>query len=361
MKIEIPLQFFLVCILILGVSVFIGVYYLQKRETFVDVKAAPIDTDIQLQACPSGTTSFNKKGSILCCDGTIVNEMCNGRTVCSVSDETSTTPSCVNLLRKELSTKSLSMCPPSLPNYFQDKEKRIFGCTDGNRTPDGKAPFSSTQNTCKIYMSQEENLNKLDSCDNIKQKELFNCPQGKTPTLVSPRSDKPALVQCSFMTNTDPQPLVCYSDKSLMDHMLALLGPDWKKGLTREAKLSFCSTAQKYYIDRGISEEELELLEGPYTGTIKKQQNCVFNARMYANRYPALRKQFGYNQAKLRQHYINVGLKEGRTYKPGCVFDPLKYAEYNPDLKRIFKNNRTSLTNHYKLSGIKENRVFNKV
>lgn len=360
MKIEIPLQFFLVCLLILGVSVFIATFRLQKAETFQDMKLNADDYDIQLQACPSGTTSYNNKGSILCCDGSIVNEMCNGRTVCSVSDNTAEMPSCVNVIRKEYKEKAIRFCPPSLPRYFEDKTKNIKGCTLGKRTADGKAPLVASQPKCTIYATQNDNLNKLDSCDNIKERDLFKCPGGSKGNLVSTVAGKPATVLCSFSNQTDPQPITCFSDNSLTNFLISYYGNDWRKNLNRDTKLSFCSTAQKYYLDRSISEEELELMDGPYK-TVPKVETCIFNARMYADRNPDLKRAFGYNESRLTRHYIDFGIREGRVYKAGCRFDPLVYANLNPDVKNVFKNDKTKITNHYKTFGINERRVFRKV
>lgn len=360
MKIMIPLQFFLVCLLILGVSVFLGALYLQKAETFQDINLGSDDYDIQIQACPSGTSSYNNKGDIMCCDGSIVNEMCNGRTVCSVSDDKPSLPGCVNLKRKELREKAKRFCPPTLPKYFEDSSKNVSGCTRGKRTSDGKSPLTTSQPKCTIYSSQADNQNKLDSCSNIKQRDLFKCPGDKPPVLTSPRADKPALVQCTFTTNVEPQPLTCFSDESLISNLIALIGNDWRRSMTRDNKLSFCSTAQKYYIERSITEEELELMDGPYR-VVEKSRNCIFNPRMYADRYRDLKQAFGYNEVRLRDHYINHGIAEGREYKPGCKFVASVYADLNPDVKRVHKNNTTAITNHYKSFGIKENRVFNRV
>ena len=120
MKIELPLQFFLVCFLILGLSVFAGALYLQKVEPFQNApNITPADNDIQIQACPSGTSSYSDKGDIYCCNGDIVNEKCNGNTICSVSLEKPGMPSCTNLLRQQLREKSVRFCPPSLKNYFE--------------------------------------------------------------------------------------------------------------------------------------------------------------------------------------------------------------------------------------------------
>lgn len=356
MKLEIPLQFVLVCFLILGVSVFLGALYYKESEPFVDMKLSQSDIDIQLQACPSGTSSYDEKGDIYCCEGDIVNERCNGRIVCSVSLDKENLPSCVNLLRKELREKGAKFCPPTLPFYFEDKQTKISGCTDKKRTADGKKPLEENQPKCILYGSASDTLNKLNSCENIKERDLYKCPEGKKAILTNPRPNRPVLVQCDFTTNVTPQPITCYSDTSLLNH-LKEVSPGWRGTLDREAKLKFCSTAKAYYINRSITEEELQMIEGPFT-TVPRSTTCIFNARMYADRYPDVKKAFGYNERLLKKHYIDYGIREGREYKMGCRFEPLVYADLNPDIKRTFKSNKNSITNHYKMSGINENRIF---
>lgn len=263
-KIEIPLQFILVGFLILGLSVFLGLYFFQKvEEPFVASQTNPQDLDIQLQACPSGTNSFSQNGDIICCDGDIVNAKCNGRTVCSVSSDTGSVQSCVSLLRKTLREKATRFCPRTLPNYFENKTTKVSGCTDGRRNTDGTAPETTTQPKCTIYTSFTENQNKLDSCENIRQRDTFRCPGGQTPTLISTNPNYPVLVQCTFNSINTPQPLICYSDKSYLDH-LNVAKPDWRGSLTKEAKLAFCSNAQRYYLDRSLNDTDLASQEGPY-------------------------------------------------------------------------------------------------
>ena len=94
MKVVIPLQTVLVAFLLLGISVLLTIIFKEKKinvESFVESR----DTDIQLQACPSGTQSFTQNGNTFCCDGDLQNGMCNGRTVCSLSSNSQQMPSCV--------------------------------------------------------------------------------------------------------------------------------------------------------------------------------------------------------------------------------------------------------------------------
>jgi hypothetical protein len=69
MKIVVPLQFFLVCLLLLGVAVYAALFF-KTKESFVSTPTTQ-DNDIQLQACPSGTMNYDSKGDILCCRGVI--------------------------------------------------------------------------------------------------------------------------------------------------------------------------------------------------------------------------------------------------------------------------------------------------
>jgi hypothetical protein len=272
MKIEIPLQFFLVCFLILGVSVFLGAWYLKKAETFVDVKMDGDDYEIQLQACPSGTQSFEYKGTISCCEGDIVNEMCNGRIVCNISEDKAENPSCTTVLRKELRDKGVRFCPSTLPKYFEDTATKLKGCTSGKRTKDGKGPENANEPKCIIYGTYSENKNRIDSCENIKARDSTKCPGGKKAELVSFDSKFPVLIQCGFTTNTQPTPITCYEDTSLLDY-LKVAWSNWRGNLSNNTKLLFCSTANEYYMNRSLNESDLNLLDGPYVNPAPRQ-NC---------------------------------------------------------------------------------------
>ena len=87
---------------------------------------------------------------------------------------------------------------------------------------------------------------------------------------------------------------------------------------------------------------------------------CVFNARKYADRYPDLKDAFGYNESRLKEHYIKNGINEGRTPcgndNPTCKFNSKQYADKYPDLKRAFGYNDAQLKAHYINNGINEGR-----
>jgi GH25 family lysozyme M1 (1,4-beta-N-acetylmuramidase) len=84
----------------------------------------------------------------------------------------------------------------------------------------------------------------------------------------------------------------------------------------------------------------------------------LFDATYYANKYSDLKKAFGYDEAKLKNHYLNYGIKEGRSASP--VFDPQYYLNKYSDLKKAFGNNYTAAYNHFISNGINEGRQGSK-
>ena len=349
MKVVIPLQIVLVAFLLLGVSVIFMKKSTVLKEAFVEVQ----DSDIQLQACPSGTTSFTKDGDTFCCDGDLQNGNCGGRTVCSLSTNTTQISSCLTLLRKQLREKSGRFCPATIPNYYEKGKDR--GCTSGARNAEGTAPKQDDRQvkTCKIYELESDNLRKLDSCSNIGLQDKTTCPQGGKPNLISLKSDLPAVLSCTIRPFGDPYPRTCYDDKTFTDYLTGTK-QDWRSKMNFDETLQFCSKAKAYYIDKTLT-RPLPVTPPPV------KAKCIFNARLYADRYPDLKKAYGYNEAALKKHYIEHGIREERSYTPGCGFSALRYAELNPDLKRAFGFDSRKLLNHYKQYGINENREINKL
>lgn len=265
MKFIIPLQLLLVCTLLLGVSVFLH-YFLKSSppvaEPFANPAPPTLSTeanDIQLQACPSGTTSYDSKGEIFCCRGDITDGLCNGTTVCSVSSDTVTTPSCLRLLRTQLIDKGKRNCPPSLANYFEDETKKTSGCCSKDRTPDGKGPKVDTpgQRVCKIYDTENKNYHFADSCFNVKRLETMKCPQGSKPDLVVPQKvDHPAYLSCTLVSPSFPVPKVCYIDQPFSEY-LTISFPSWKSDLSDNDLLSFCSIANRHYLEKSLTLDEI--------------------------------------------------------------------------------------------------------
>lgn len=83
--------------------------------------------------------------------------------------------------------------------------------------------------------------------------------------------------------------------------------------------------------------------------------NLIFDYKYYADKYPDLKKAFGYDVAKLKNHWLTVGIKEGRQASP--LFNPKYYIYNNSDLKKAFGTNYVSAYNHFINTGYAELRA----
>lgn len=92
------------------------------------------------------------------------------------------------------------------------------------------------------------------------------------------------------------------------------------------------------------------------TEGFQSQAHCKFNARAYADLYPDLKTAFGYDESKLRNHYLQNGIKEGRTpcghQNIFCKWSEQQYLAQNKDVK----NTGIDALDHYKRYGIFEGR-----
>ena len=269
MKITIPLQSLLFCLVLLGISVVLGSYFMieqsKKEEPFIDVTAG--NADIQLQACPPGTEALNNmtQGTVSCCDGTVVDGQCNGTTVCSLSIDTPTLPSCVTLLRQKFASKAAQFCPKSIPNYFENikVQPNVQGCTAAARLPDGTAPAVSTTPIpqCTIYQNQQDNNNKVNSCQNIKAADNYTCPQGGRPQIVSLVPNLPVTLQCTLSPGNGNMLQQCFEDTTWLQLLKAYFnGEQYLNQINSNTslRLQFCSVAKKYYLDKSLTDEQLK-------------------------------------------------------------------------------------------------------
>ena len=85
----------------------------------------------------------------------------------------------------------------------------------------------------------------------------------------------------------------------------------------------------------------------------------TFDAKFYADKYPDLKKAFGYNSTELYNHFLNYGIKEGRCASP--LFDVKFYLTSHADLVKAFGSDYTKAYNHFLTYGYKESRNLSPV
>lgn len=80
----------------------------------------------------------------------------------------------------------------------------------------------------------------------------------------------------------------------------------------------------------------------------------VFDAKYYAEQYSDLEEAFGDDEELLFNHFLEYGLKEGRTMSP--VLDIQEYRAKYADLDKAFGDDWDAYVQHFFEYGINENR-----
>lgn len=93
----------------------------------------------------------------------------------------------------------------------------------------------------------------------------------------------------------------------------------------------------------------------PVTAVPVNGYRAVFNAEEYYNAYPDLQAAFGKNDSQLFSHFVNYGIKEGRS--GSSEFNIGVYRANNPDLVQVFGNDLGAYCQHYATYGKAEGRV----
>lgn len=183
-----------------------------------------LPTTVRTYHCPPGSKYFvDKNGNSHCCAGTIRGLKCDGDIVCTMSPEKGGIPSCRAIELTIAADKATAVCPPSMPNYFQNFTTGYMGCTESALTASRDAPTNDAAPKCKIYKTDGENETKLDSCANIRDKELMKCVTPncqKTVTIL--KEGKPVVImQTYFAGESIPVPRMCSSKSSYERYLRA--------------------------------------------------------------------------------------------------------------------------------------------
>lgn len=106
-----------------------------------------------------------------------------------------------------------------------------------------------------------------------------------------------------------------------------------------------------------ISVSAAEPISGDYLTALIESGNAglILNVDAYRAAYSDLDAAFGDNTNAYIEHYLTMGIYEGRT--SGALFNPLIYAEAYDDVKAAFGDNTEALIDHYINFGISENRT----
>jgi len=166
------LLIWLICILI---SATLIIYFLNKIQQ-------PLEKEgFTMHVCPAGSMSYiTRDGDTECCNGDIMDDWCNGTTVCSLSPKNKKKlPTCGQLAKSNLAKASVNLCPTAIPDYFASLDGSLRGCSVSQPLPNGIGPSDPNQLQCILYPTPELDKIKLDSCYNygLKQSsQSVQCP-----------------------------------------------------------------------------------------------------------------------------------------------------------------------------------------
>jgi hypothetical protein len=336
-----------------------------------------VTSELQITTCPADSKSYiDNDGRTVCCQGTVENGKCVGRPICTLSEVGKDLPSCNTWYTALLTERGRDRCPTSMPNYFEGG-KMGRGCTQGKRNKDGTGPDIASAKFCKLYTTERDELLKEDSCTNQKMLEEAVCPvPNAKKKLTKWHPNIPQQVQCDYVNPANGLPSWCSEDNStFIQHQYAakngVIASNWQENYPSYFKISWCRLRKMVDIDKTISYDDLKnasvdpnspppkptsVTPPPPPPPALPPAKCVFNARAYADKYPDLKKAFGYDEAKLKKHYIDWGLKEGRSpcgdIRKDCKFTADQYYRLHPDVK----NAGMDAAQHYKMYGINEGR-----
>lgn len=214
--------------------------------------------DYYLEACPSGLNSFyDNDGNMNCCSGDIIANKCISDRKCVLSSkEIKGVPTCVSLILEEYKEKAKESCPASMSSYFENKNKK--GCTNGKLNKTISGPATNTQPVCYIYNTDDDNINKSDSCYNQKLMDDIECfGNNCKKTLISYGTETPPLILITF---TDSMGMVrnAYPKKMAINY-LNKVWPAWKDSINIDKNINVAEVAKAYFIDKTLSKNDIEI------------------------------------------------------------------------------------------------------
>lgn len=122
-------------------------------------------------------------------------------------------------------------------------------------------------------------------------------------------------------------------------------------------KVMMTGAATALFVGSVMNVSAVKAASNDYVSALKESnnENLILNVEAYKAAYPDLAAAFGNDTDAYIEHYLTIGIYEGRT--KGVLFDPLAYAEAYGDVKNTYGNNIAAIIDHYLTFGIAENRT----
>ena len=243
------------------ISIIIVLVILYMNDNSISIGTSDLEGyQNYLSSCPGGYKSFyTDDGNIVCCDGEIVANKCLSDNQCTLNGKgTPDMPNCVQSVLKIYAAAGQEQCPQSMPQYFEDKSRKLKGCTQGRLNDTLSAPQFPNQAICTIYDTFDKNRMSKDSCLNQKLLDKVQCfGNNCTKELTQPIASASPLVAIGFTDSTGMH-RVAYTRES-MENFLDVSNPSWRnQGMDLSRNINVAEVAKAYYVDRTMDQSEVQ-------------------------------------------------------------------------------------------------------
>lgn len=185
-----------------------------------------------------------------------------------------------------------------------------------------------------------------------------------THVFIIPLYENMPIAKCT-RPNPNSQTVAEYNEeKVLVDKLEVRAGPCSNRiisYLNKNETIKVLERAENVSVDGNYWDVIVSKTDGSYGYVLRSgisgvnmYPQYVFDSDYYAENNPDIKAAYGKDKAKLLQHFLEFGLKEGR--KASSTFDVKYYLNANQDLKKTFGNNYEAAFKHFVDYGCKEYR-----
>lgn len=253
-------QYILAMIVVLLLMLWVGSEILKATaETPVEGFASS-PSGITLNFCPLWAPQIQSaKGNTDCCEGTLLDGKCTGKSFCTMSPTHDGILSCIDAWRNYFVSKS-KQCPPSMANYFEEVKVQggRKGCSASQIKEDGSAPVNLSSPRCVIYNTEKENRENPNSCFVEKERLKVRCPPlpgytSRVENVLMKQAgvDKFGSYVCTY-SNALGQRNSCNDEPSLIQ-MWDRQNPNWRMNKSKYSELNNISC--KTFLERERQKE----------------------------------------------------------------------------------------------------------
>jgi hypothetical protein len=163
------------------------------------------------------------------------------------------------MLQQQYAEKGRTLCPSSMPSYFEDIGKKQAGCTAGNLNQTLVSPQEPSQPVCKIYSAYQDNLFNIDSCANQREMEAYPCfGLNCQKSIVKPNANGSAVIQVMFM-DASGMMRTAYTRDSY-ERFLNFTNPYWRdQGIDLNKNVIVAEVAKAYFVDKTLAVNNVQL------------------------------------------------------------------------------------------------------